>query len=450
MNSDTPRQGPGATIGVVGAGYVGLVTAAALALLGHVVICADIKEARVRALQAGQVPFFEPGLADLLSQQRDRITYTTGPAQVFEGAHIVFVTVDTPPLPSGQADLSRVESVIDAIPLSVGSLTLVMKSTVPVGTGACVQRTLAERGLSRVRYVSNPEFLREGSALQDVTHPDRVVVGCDDPADGAVVAALWAPLGGESMTCDLASAEMVKLASNAFLATKISFVNEIANICERVGADVEIVARGMGHDHRIGSAFLRAGIGYGGSCFPKDVLALRQLAGNSGYDFQLLSAVIEVNELQKRRVVTTLQRELGDLWGRRVALLGLAFKPGTDDMREATSVVLAEALAAEGARLVVHDPVVAPTALGLLPAGVAWARSATEALSGADAAVIVTEWPEYRTLLAPGTSDVMARPLLVDGRNMLRREEAEDAGYEWFGIGKPALEPAERALGRAG
>jgi UDPglucose 6-dehydrogenase len=453
MSGDKPRQGPDGTIGVVGAGYVGLVTAAALTLLGHRVVCADINEAKVRALQAGQVPFFEPGLAQLLAEHRGRITFTTAPARVFDKARIVFVTVDTPPLPSGDADLSRVESVIDAIPLGVGSLMMVMKSTVPVGTGARVQRTLAQRGLSRVRYVANPEFLREGSALRDVTHPDRVVVGCDDPADAAVVAALWAPFGGESMTCDLASAEMIKLASNAFLATKISFVNEIANVCERVGADVEVVARGMGHDHRIGSAFLQAGIGYGGSCFPKDVSALMQLAGNSGYDFQLLSAVIEVNELQKRRVVTTLRGELGDLRGRRIALLGLAFKPGTDDMREATSVVLADRLVAEGARLVVHDPVVAPTAMGLLPPGVEWARDVAGAITGADAAVIVTEWPEYRTLLAPGTSDLMARPLLIDGRNLLTRAEAEDAGYEWLGVGKPALEPGESgepALGRAG
>ena len=450
MSSMKARQGPDATIGVVGAGYVGLITAAALALLGHRVICADINDDRVRALRAGQVPFFEPGLAGLLAEHRDRITFTTAPATVFDKAGIVFVTVDTPPLPSGEADLSRVESVVDAIPPGVGPLTLVMKSTVPVGTGATVRRVLDQRGLFRVRYVANPEFLREGSAVQDVTHPDRVIVGCDDPADAAVVAALWAPFGGESMTCDVASAEMIKLASNAFLATKISFVNEIANVCERVGADVEVVARGMGHDHRIGASFLRAGIGYGGSCFPKDVLALMQLAGNSGYRFRLLAAVIEVNELQKRRVVATLREQLGDLRGRRIALLGLAFKPGTDDMREATSVVLAEALAAGGATLVVHDPAVPPSALGLLPAGTVWARGTTEAISGADAAVIVTEWPQYRALLAPGTSAAMARPLLVDGRNLLTRAEAEDAGYQWLGIGQPAARSGEPALVRAG
>jgi UDPglucose 6-dehydrogenase len=450
MNSNQLRQDPAGTIGVVGTGYVGLVTAVALAHLGHRVICADINEAKISSLQAGQVPFYEPGLADLLSEHQCRITFTTSPTQVFDTARIVFVTVDTPPLLSGDADLSRVESVIDAIPLGVRSLTLVMKSTVPVGTGARVQRTLNQRGLSRVRYVANPEFLREGSAVQDVTHPDRVVVGSDDPADAAVVAALWAPLGGASMTCDLASAEMIKLASNAFLATKISFANEIANVCERVGADVDVVARGMGHDQRIGPAFLNAGIGYGGSCFPKDVSALKQLAGNSGYHFQLLSAVIEVNELQKRRVVTMLREQLGDLRGRRVAMLGLAFKPGTDDLREATSVVLANRLVAEGVTLVVHDPVVPQSALGVLPRGVEWASSVAEAVSGADAAVIVTEWPEFRSLLTPGLSDLMARPLLVDGRNMLTREEAESAGYEWLGIGKPEPKAVEPALGMTG
>jgi UDPglucose 6-dehydrogenase len=436
---------------VVGTGYVGLVTAAALTHLGHRVICSDINEDKIRMLQAGQVPFYEPGLAELLDEHRDLITFTTKTAEVFHLARTVFVTVDTPPMASGDADLSRVESVIDSIPGGIGALTLVMKSTVPVGTGSRIQRTLDQRGLSRVRYVANPEFLREGSALQDVTHPDRVVVGADDPADGAGVAALWAPFGGEQLTCDLASAEMVKLASNAFLATKISFANEIANVCERVGADVDVVARGMGYDRRIGSAFLNAGIGYGGSCFPKDVSALKQLAGNSGYHFQLLSAVIEVNELAKRRVVSILRGELGDLRGRRVALLGLAFKPGTDDLREATSVVLAHRLVAEGAQLVVHDPVVSPAALGLLPAGVAWAPSVAGAISGADAAVIVTEWPEFQALLTPGVSELMARPLLIDGRNMLTREEAEDAGYQWRGIGKPAPPlAAQPALGLTG
>ncbi|MCB0994031.1 MAG: UDP-glucose/GDP-mannose dehydrogenase family protein [Acidimicrobiales bacterium] len=430
-------------VGLVGTGYVGLVTALALAELGHDVVCLDIDAAKVARLNAGDVPFVEPGVAELLAANRARLTFTTDPSQVFASSRTVFVTVDTPPTPSGDADLSRVEAVIDAIPAGIEDLLLVMKSTVPVNTGTRIQRILHQRGRSGVRYVSNPEFLREGSAIHDVFHPDRVVVGADDPSDAAAVAAIWAPLGGQTLTCDLASAEMVKLASNAFLATKISFINEIANVCDAVGADVATVATGMGMDGRIGSAFLAAGIGYGGSCFPKDVTALKQLAGNSGYHFQLLSSVIEVNELQKRRVVTSLAARLGTLHGARVALLGLSFKPGTDDLREASSLVLAQRLVAEGAHLVVHDPVVGAAADTLLPAGTERAASLAEALVGADAAIVVTEWPEYIGLLEPGMADRMQRPLLVDGRNLLDPAAAAAAGYEWVGIGRPTLAPAD-------
>jgi UDPglucose 6-dehydrogenase len=312
-----------------------------------------------------------------------------------------------------------------------------MKSTVPVGTGARVRRHLRSRGLDQVTYVSNPEFLREGTALHDVMHPDRVVIGADDRSDAEEVARLWAPLGGHVRCCDLASAEMIKLAANAFLATKISFVNEIANVCENVGADVTVVAEGMGLDRRIGAEFLEAGLGYGGSCFPKDVAALKQLAGNSGYHFQLLSAVIEVNELQKRRVVAALAARLGTLAGARVALLGVSFKPWTDDVRESPTLVLAERLTAEGALVVAHDPVVGAAAARVLPDGVGLARDLAEAVDGADAAVIVTAWPQYGGLLEPGVSATMARPLLVDGRNMLDPYAAARAGYEWVGIGRP-------------
>ncbi|MEZ5225756.1 MAG: nucleotide sugar dehydrogenase [Acidimicrobiales bacterium] len=289
-----------------------------------------------------------------------------------------------------------------------------------------------------------PEFLREGSAIEDVFRPDRVVVGADDPADAEAVADLWSSLGGELLICDLASAEMVKLASNAFLATKISFVNEIANVCDVVGADVRTVAKGMGLDRRIGPAFLSAGIGYGGSCFPKDVTALKQLAGNGGYHFQLLAGVIEVNELQKRRVVTTLLGRLGSLHDLTITLLGLSFKPGTDDMREASSVVLAQRLAAEGARVVVHDPVVGHEALALLPPGTRRADHIDDARRGADAVVIVTEWPEYEAILDPGSSLLMRRPIVLDGRNMLDPQAAADAGYEWIGVGCGAAQAAPR------
>jgi UDPglucose 6-dehydrogenase len=447
---DAPHTGPLPAVGVIGTGYVGLVTAAALAQLGHPVVCLDIDAAKVERLRRGEVPIVEPDLPGALARCRDRLTFTTDAGQLHARVAIAFVTVDTPPLPSGDADLSRVEAVIDAIPSGCGPLTLVMKSTVPVGTGVRIRRHLDARGLDAVRYVANPEFLREGHALHDVSRPDRVVVGADDPGAADAVAQLWAPLGGRVIRCDTASAEMIKLASNAYLATRISFVNEIANVCQATGADVEIVTAGMGADRRIGSSFLRPGLGFGGSCFPKDVAALKQLAGNSGYHFQLLASVIEVNELQKRRVVGVLARRLGPLAGRRVALLGLAFKPGTDDVREATSLVLAARLAAEGVDLVVHDPVVGPGVTALLPFGTRRAATAAEAVRGADAAVIVTEWPEYAGLLDAGTAASMARPLLVDGRNLLDPAAAAAAGYEWTGIGRPDAGPADREWGRTG
>ncbi len=317
-----------------------------------------------------------------------------------------------------------------------GEHVLVMKSTVPAGTGGSIRRDLP--GLA---YVSCPEFLKEGSAVEDFMRPDRVVIGADhdDEAAADAVAALYEPLGGEVVRTDVASAEMIKLASNAFLATKISFVNEIANVCEEVGADVGEVARGMGLDQRIGPAFLRAGIGYGGSCFPKDVSALKMLAGNTGYHFQLLNAVIEVNELQKRRVVGKLEKHLGSLLGKRIALLGLAFKPNTDDMREASSLVLAARLQGEGAEVVAYDPVAGERAAELLPK-VEMAGSAIDALDGADAAVLVTEWPEFADLEWAEVARRMNRPLIVDGRNYLDAGLLRAAGIEYEGIGRAAVE----------
>jgi UDPglucose 6-dehydrogenase len=314
-----------------------------------------------------------------------------------------------------------------------------MKSTVPAGTGETIRRDLPG-----VPYVSCPEFLKEGSAVEDFMHPDRVVIGADsgEGAAGDAVAALYGPLGGEIVRTDVASAEMIKLASNAFLATKISFVNEIANVCEEVGADVGEVARGMGLDQRIGPSFLRAGIGYGGSCFPKDVSALKMLAGNTGYHFQLLGAVIEVNELQKRRVVQKLVGHLGSLVGRRVALLGLAFKPQTDDMREASSLVLAARLQGEGAEVVGYDPVAAEVARDLLE-GVELRDSALAALDRADAAVLVTEWSEFAELDWSEAASRMAHPLLIDGRNFLDPDSMRAAGFEYEGIGRaPGAAPA--------
>jgi len=418
-------------IGVIGVGWVGLVTAACFAELGHRVIARDILPEKVEALSRGEVTIHEPEIEDLLTRNAERLTFTTDMSELLGGARLLFVCVDTPPTPSGDADLSRVRAVVDELSAD-GDHVLVMKSTVPAGTGETIRRELP--GLA---YVSCPEFLKEGSAVADFLNPDRVVIGADpgDEEAGDAVARLYEPLGGEIVRTDVASAEMIKLASNAFLATKISFVNEIANVCEEVGADVAEVARGMGLDQRIGPSFLRAGIGYGGSCFPKDLKALKQLAGNTGYHFQLLTAVIEVNELQKRRVVKKLQQRLGSLAGRRVALLGLAFKPDTDDMREASSLVLAARLRGEGAEVVAYDPVATEAARPLFD-GVDFAGSALEALEGADAAVLVTEWPEFAQLDWAAAAERMARPLLIDGRNFLDRKLLEGAGFEYEGIGR--------------
>jgi UDPglucose 6-dehydrogenase len=419
------------TIGVIGVGWVGLVTASCFAELGHRVVARDIVPEKVDALSRGETTIHEPGLDELLEHNSERLRFTTSMEELLGSARLLFVCVDTPPTRSGDADLSRVRAVVEGLPENSDHV-LIMKSTVPAGTGAAIRRD--RPGLS---YVSCPEFLKEGSAVADFMHPDRVVIGADsgDRKAGDAVAALYEPLGGEQVRTDVASAEMIKLASNAFLATKISFVNEIANVCEEVGADVGEVARGMGLDQRIGPAFLRAGIGYGGSCFPKDVSALKMLAGNTGYHFQLLNAVIEVNELQKRRVVQKLLGHLGSLVGRKVALLGLAFKPDTDDMREASSLVLAARLQGEGAEVVAYDPVAAEAARDLLD-GVELRDSALAALEGADAAVLVTEWGEFAELDWAAARERMARPLLVDGRNFLDPEKLISAGFEYEGIGR--------------
>jgi UDPglucose 6-dehydrogenase len=418
-------------LGVIGAGWVGLVTATCFADLGHEVWVRDVVQEKIDALSQGDVPIYEPGLPELITKNVERLHWTLDMAEVVQNAELLFCCVDTPPMYSGDADLSRVMQVVEEVG-DLESHALIMKSTVPVGTGRSIKRRLQKMG-----YVSNPEFLKEGSAIADFQHPDRVVVGTGD-ADapfGHRVEMLYEPLGAPQVRTDVASAEMIKLASNAFLATKISFINEIANVSEELGADVNEVARGMGLDERIGPQFLRPGIGYGGSCFPKDVSALKQLAGNSGYHFQLLTAVIEVNELQKRRVISKLQKHLGSLVGREIALLGLAFKPNTDDMREASSLVLAGRLQADGARVRAYDPVAENAARELL-SGVAFSDSALRAVEGADAVVLVTEWPEFVELDWADVASRMRGDLVIDGRNALRGDRVTAAGLAYEGIGR--------------
>ena len=423
-----------ARIGIFGAGYVGLVTGACLADLGHEAVVRDVVRERIESLRAGELPIYEPGLDEVLERNRDRISFTLDVHEAVDGAEFLYVAVGTPPTYSGDADLSYVWSVVDELPDEVtGRPVVVMKSTVPVGTGERVRARLDARGLTNVGYASNPEFLAEGSAIADFMNPDRIVVGAFDPEDAEHVVGLHTGIETEIVRTDVASAELVKLAANAFLSTRISFINEIANVCELVGADVVDVARGVGLDHRLGPHFLRAGIGFGGSCFPKDVTALKQLAGNSGYPFLLLQAVWEVNELQKRRVVQKLQQRLGSLRGRTIALLGLAFKPDTDDMREAPSRVIAYRLLAEGAEVRAWDPVARPDDL----AGVELCDSYLDAVRGADAAVIVTEWPQLRELASADVREAMARPLIVDGRNLLDPAAVAAAAFEYEAVGRP-------------
>jgi UDPglucose 6-dehydrogenase len=423
---------------------VGLVSAAGFAELGNDVFCIDIDEAKIARLEAGEIPIYEPGLEEMVTRNRERLHFSTNIADALDNARLMFVAVGTPPTYSGDADLSAVHAVVDSMPAS-DRHALVMKSTVPAGTGKGIKRIFGERGKSGFRYVSCPEFLKEGSAISDFMRPDRVVVGDDHDWAGDAVVELYRPLlrpelGGEAtgdlVRTDIASAEMVKLAANAFLATKISFINEIANVCEETGADVIEVAKGMGLDDRIGPKFLQAGVGFGGSCFPKDVNALKQLAGNSGYHFQLLNAVIEVNELQKRRVMGKLQKHLdGSLVGKHVALLGLAFKPNTDDMREATSLVLSARLQAAGAIVSAYDPVAEDEARELIQ-GVDFADSALGCVEGADAVVLVTEWQEFRELDWSRVAEAMGGNVIVDGRNALDPDAVRAAGLVYEGIGR--------------
>jgi UDPglucose 6-dehydrogenase len=424
----------GKRIAVFGAGYVGLVTGACFAELGHTVMVRDVVPERIAALRRGEVPIYEPGLDELLAGNRDRIGFTLDVAEAIDGAEFVYVAVGTPPTFSGDADLSAVWTVVDELPAIDRRIVIAMKSTVPVGTGEKVRHRLDQRGLGHVGYVSNPEFTAEGTAVKDFMEPDRIVIGAFDEGDGDAVEELHRGIDAPVVRADVASAEMIKLAANAALMTRISFINEIANVCEATGADVVKVAEGIGHDRRIGKSFLRAGVGFGGSCFPKDSLALKQLAANSGYHFQVLNAVIEVNELQKRRVIGKLTQMLGSLRGKRVALLGLAFKPNTDDTREAPAFVLAGRLLAEGADVVAWDPVAHADGLH----GVEQVETVDDAVRGADAVVLVTEWPQLRDVDWPAVAAAMRRPIFVDGRNMLDPDAMRAAGFAYDAVGRAA------------
>lgn len=446
-------------VAVIGTGYVGLTTALSLAYLGHEVVGVDLDEVKVVGLNRGVVPFFEPHIADLLHLVRPRVRFTTRYEEAVPGAEIVFIAVGTPSLPDGRPDLSQVREAAEAVgrALSLERPTVVVnKSTVPVGSGNWVRAILEETASPSARFhvASNPEFLREGSAVHDALYPDRVVVGAEDEEALKTLYALYRPILEQSfpppsflprperieavpfIATDLASAELIKYAANAFLALKISFINEMAELAERVGADITQVARGIGLDSRIGSRFLQAGVGWGGSCFGKDTAALLATAREYGLSLPIVYAAREVNYRQRERVVERLLSELRILKGRTIGLLGLAFKPNTDDLRDAPALDIGTKLLERGARVKAHDPKALENARRL---GVPFTLVDTpeEVFQGADAVVLVTEWPEYRELEFGVLKAQMRLPLILDGRNFLDGEALLALGYRYLGVGLP-------------
>ncbi len=425
-----------AEIAVVGAGYVGLTTAACFAHLGHKVVCADIDVERVESLSRGEVPIVEQGLDAVVREGLDsgRLSFVIGASEAARQGEFVYLAVPTPQGADGSADLSYIEGAAREIgPVLAPEAVVINKSTVPVGSTGVVERALAR---SDVYVVSNPEFLREGSAVQDFLHPDRVVIGADDQSAAIRVAALYVGVPAPLMVTDPASAETIKYASNAFLATKLSFINAVATICEQVGADVNDVVLGMGYDKRIGHDFLRPGPGYGGSCFPKDTSALVRIAEDAGYDFGLLRSAMAVNEEQFDRVAAKIADLVGgDLTGRRIALWGLTFKARTDDRRESPALHVARRLLAAGAELRAHDPTVADGPLDELPELLA-SSDPYAACEGAEALVVLTEWDEFRWLDFDKVASVMAAARVMDTRNVLERSALVRRGFDYVGLGR--------------
>jgi len=427
-------------VAVIGAGYVGLTTAACLADLGNQVTVVDIDQEKIALLRHNQIPFYEPGMRELVERnaKAGRLAFTTSYADAVPGAEYAIIAVSTPEGEGGEADLSYVETAARSIADAMdGPLVVVNKSTVPPLTGDMVSEVLKRRkGDFAAAVVSNPEFLREGSAIQDFMHPDRVVVGSHDTEAAKKVALLYAPLEAPILiTPNIYTAEMVKYASNAFLATRISFINEIARISERVGADAKLVAEGMGLDKRIGSTFLDAGIGYGGSCFPKDVAALAAVAEGFNYHPELLHAVMDINRDQRMLVIDKLRECLEELPGRVIGLLGLAFKPNTDDMREAPSIDIAKVLLAAGSEVRAFDPAAMERSRLLLPE-VEYLKDAYQVAAGADALVLVTEWNEFRHLDMARVKQLMRRPVIVDGRNIYDPAAMRGLGFTYRGVGR--------------
>jgi UDPglucose 6-dehydrogenase len=438
-------------IAMIGTGYVGLVSGACFADFGHQVCCVDKDAAKIDGLNEGRMPIWEPGLEALVkaNEDRGRLTFTTDLAAGVEGAEAVFIAVGTPTRRGdGHADLTFVfDAVRELAKVIAPGSVVVTKSTVPVGTGDRIEEILREEGVADVSVASNPEFLREGAAIAYFKHPDRIVVGAEDQRAQDVLREIYRPLflnRAPILFTARRTAELTKYAANAFLAVKISFINEIADLCEAVDADVQDVARGIGLDNRIGAKFLHAGPGYGGSCFPKDTLALLKTADNVGIDQRIVRTTVEVNDHRKATMVDRVEGPLGSLSGKRVGVLGLAFKPNTDDMREAPSIPLINSLIERGASVTAFDPVAGEQAEKIFK-DVAFAPDAYAAAANADALVIVTEWDEFRALDLEKIAGSMRGKILVDLRNVYDREEAEEAGLTYFGVGRGRIGPAPKS-----
>ncbi len=429
-------------IAIIGTGYVGLVTGTCFAELGHKVVCIDNDRSKIDRLGRGELPFFEPSLLEMVqrNQHSGRLAFSSDISAGIKASEIIFIAVGTPMREDGHADLSAVRAVAREIGRALnGPKIVVSKSTVPVETGELISSIIKEHSIAKhaVMVVSNPEFLREGSAVADFMQPDRIVIGTGDPEAELVMRDLYAALDAPVVVTDVRTSEMIKYAANAFLATKISFINEIANICELVGVDVKAVGRGIGFDHRIGTQFLNPGIGYGGSCFPKDVRALEQIAAERNYDAPLLRAVETVNRRQVPRTLEKMRAALGTLEGRTIAMLGLAFKPNTDDLRDSPAVALINELRDAGAQVRAHDPIAMSAAGGLFAEGVTFHDEVYETMSGADALVLATEWNEFKSIDFAKVAAQMRGNIVIDGRNVFDPLKVNAAGLDYYGVGRP-------------
>jgi len=425
---------------VIGVGYVGLVTGAVFADLGNEVICIDVVEEKIKMLQEGKIPIYEPGLEEMVvrNTKDSRLFFSTSIAKGVKRAEIIFICVGTPPRANGETDLSYVEAAAKGIAEAMDSYKIIVnKSTVPVGTGDFVRKIIEKNKKVDTDFdvVSNPEFLREGSAIQDTICPDRIVIGAPNKKVAMKLLELYATLGRPMLITDVYSAEIIKYASNAFLATKISFINAIANICEKAGANVTDVTRGMGYDSRIGPDFLSAGLGFGGSCFPKDSESLVQTSAKLGYNFDLLQAVININKERGAHFVNLIKARINPLSDKILGVLGLAFKPNTDDMRDAKSIEIINSLLNEGARIKAYDPAAMENAKKILP-HITYCSSAYEAAENADALVIITDWREFRLLNMERIKELMRRPVIFDGRNIYDPEKKKRLGFEYYSIGR--------------